>query len=92
MPRLRDLAHGLVLASVEDSKQFINSANSQGLKRYAPLSMMVVAHKKSHGTNVVVVNNQSVNTKMAANLFFCHVIGCLQQQHSFRGISCGLCL
>ena len=47
MPRLRDLAHGLVLASVEDSKQFINSANSQGLKRYAPLSMMVEEANKN---------------------------------------------
>ena len=35
---------------------------------------MAIAHKKSHGTNVVVVNNQSVNSKMAANLFYCHVI------------------
>ena len=55
-------------------------------------SVMSIAHKKSHGTNVVVVHNQLVNSKMAANLFYCHVIGCLQQQHSFRGISCGLWL
>jgi len=53
--------------------------------------VIIIAHKKSHGTNVVVVNNQSVNSKMAANLFYCHLIGCLQQQHSLRRISCGLC-
>ena len=52
--------------------------------------IMTIAHKKSHRTNVVVVNNQSVNSKTAANLFYCYVIGCSQQQHSFRGISCGL--
>ena len=52
--------------------------------------MIRIAHKKSHGTNVVVVNNQSVNSKTAANLFYCPVISCSQQQHSFRGISCGL--
>jgi len=29
------------------------------------------------------VDNQSANRKTAANLFYCYVIGCSQQQHSF---------
>ena len=45
-----------------------------------------MAHRISHGMNVVVVSIQSHNSKKNS----CSLIGC-SQQHSFRGISCGLC-
>ena len=48
--------------------------------------LITIAHRISHGTNVVVVNSQSAISK----IFCCYLFGCLQQ-HLLCGIFCGLC-
>ena len=50
------------------------------------LYLIIIAHRISHGTNVVVVSIQSNSSK----IFCCLPIGFSQQQHSFCGIFCGL--